>query len=229
MAAKPKTKKTPPKVKRKPINRRLQIPGFTTPDAAWFAVRSKEVGLSQRKLAGAIGLDPSSFNRSLRGDRRWQLEDLLGMCEALDVSAAELLPRIGFPPTSGGVPIIGTLRGDGVVSFEGSEHDGTFAVQPPEAPPLTRAFVADTAHSPLDRVDQGIYYVAHRDTVDVSVLGRLCFVEYGDPKVTVFATITRASARGKFIVRENATNSTLKDCVVSGLWVISWVKLPQPE
>lgn len=64
-------------------------------DRDWFAARLKAAGLSLRKAAAQIGMDPSALSRSLNGKRRLQIAEVDRLARVLGVPAALLIDRIG--------------------------------------------------------------------------------------------------------------------------------------
>ncbi len=70
-------------------------------DRDWFAARLKAAGLSLRKAAAQIGMDPSALSRSLGGKRRLQIAEVDRLARVLGVPAALLIERIGARAGSG--------------------------------------------------------------------------------------------------------------------------------
>jgi transcriptional regulator with XRE-family HTH domain len=63
-------------------------------DKQWFAEKYKGKGFSLRKMAGRVGMDPSSLSRTLNGERKMTISEVAKIATALDVPAAEILARI---------------------------------------------------------------------------------------------------------------------------------------
>lgn len=64
-------------------------------DREWFDARLKAAGLSLRRAAADIGMDPSALSRSLNGKRRLQIAEADRLARVLGVPAALLIARIG--------------------------------------------------------------------------------------------------------------------------------------
>lgn len=64
-------------------------------DKLWLVRALDQVGISQRALAGRVGLDPSALNRSLNGKREWKFEEMTAVASNLEVTVAELIRAIG--------------------------------------------------------------------------------------------------------------------------------------
>lgn len=64
-------------------------------DRDWLDARLKAAGLSLRRAAAAIGMDPSALSRSLNGKRRLQIAEADRLARVLGVPSAVLIARIG--------------------------------------------------------------------------------------------------------------------------------------
>jgi transcriptional regulator with XRE-family HTH domain len=61
--------------------------------AARIAAQRKERGLTQRQLADAIGIDPSSMSRVEKGQRAVSVGELVQLAAVLDVRVEDLLEQ----------------------------------------------------------------------------------------------------------------------------------------
>ena len=57
---------------------------------------------SQTKLAMRIGLTQTALSRKLHGERKWTLDDLYSISDALGISIFDLLGNQKMPPTPRG-------------------------------------------------------------------------------------------------------------------------------
>lgn len=64
-------------------------------DKLWLERALERAGISQRGLAGRVGMDPSALNRTLSGKREWKFEEMAAVASNLDVSVSELIKAIG--------------------------------------------------------------------------------------------------------------------------------------
>jgi len=64
-------------------------------DKQWFVDRWTEKGLSLRKVATMIGMDPAALSRALDGKRGIKVEDIGKIATAMDVSRSEILAHLG--------------------------------------------------------------------------------------------------------------------------------------
>ena len=65
-------------------------------DIVWLRHRLKELVLTQRHLANALGRETSGGNRMVNGKRRLKMEEVPAVADLLKVSRAEMLRRAGL-------------------------------------------------------------------------------------------------------------------------------------
>lgn len=73
----------------------------------WVVERLQELGRRHADLAEAVGLSPSKLSRTLGGDRRLQVHEMLSLCNFLQVTVEEAVQRFmgeDAPVDSGGTP-----------------------------------------------------------------------------------------------------------------------------
>lgn len=63
-------------------------------DKQWFVDRWTEKGLTLRKVANSIGMDPSALSRVLSGDRKMKIPEVGKMAAVLEVSDVDILAHI---------------------------------------------------------------------------------------------------------------------------------------
>ncbi len=68
-------------------------------DKEWFKSRKRQVKVTDQDLADAIGRDRSVVNRIVNGEVRFDLFFVDGFARVLEVTAEELLARVGVPTT----------------------------------------------------------------------------------------------------------------------------------
>ena len=69
-------------------------------DKQWFVDRWTEKGLTLRKVAKLIGLDPSALSRMLNGEREMKIPEIGRIAAVLEVSSAQVLAHIEMPGAS---------------------------------------------------------------------------------------------------------------------------------
>lgn len=95
---------------RKSANDRPIPPPAADIDTLWFRQRLSEQGISQRKLAHDMHLDPAAVSLMLRGKRRIQTEEVPVLAKLLGVPAAEIMTRYGLDASAGAANAV-ALRG----------------------------------------------------------------------------------------------------------------------
>ena len=63
-------------------------------DKQWFVDRWTEKGLTLRKVAKLIGLDPSALSRTLNGEREMKIPEIGKIASILDVPRSEVLAHV---------------------------------------------------------------------------------------------------------------------------------------
>lgn len=73
-------------------------------DKAWFEDRWKRKGLTLRKTARLMGMDPSALSRTLNGEREMKLSEVGKIATVLDVPMSDVLAHMqgGTPPAASG-------------------------------------------------------------------------------------------------------------------------------
>ncbi|WP_414464396.1 helix-turn-helix domain-containing protein [Hyphomicrobium sp. DY-1] len=186
-----------PRKKKKPAV--AEHPIFYPVDRAWFQARTKDEGLSLRAVARELGLDPSSFNRTLKGTRRMQVHELAGLARLLRVPPDEVLARVGFPVASVEVPIVGRITADGEV-HAATPRKNEILRAPPDAPSGLQAYVFDTVGSPLALWDQSIAFVLPRTSIAAEDVGRLAVVDSKGKRPQMLGSVTKGTSRGRMRV-----------------------------
>jgi transcriptional regulator with XRE-family HTH domain len=107
-------------------------------DRQWFVDRWTEKGLTLRKVAKLIGMDPSALSRTLSGEREMKIPEIGKIASVLDVPRSEVLAHIEgtrVQPTEPAVlrisehPGYGFLKG--LIKFEeGFDGTGPFDDEP---------------------------------------------------------------------------------------------------
>jgi transcriptional regulator with XRE-family HTH domain len=64
-------------------------------DKAWFQDQMKERGLSLRRMASRMGMDPGALSRTLNGERRMQVDEIRKIADIFGTSANGILRHLG--------------------------------------------------------------------------------------------------------------------------------------
>jgi len=111
-------------------------------DTDWFDARMRDLRIgSWAELARLIGIDKAMLNKSKKGDRIFTVKDVAGLASKLEVSADEIMRRIGYSTSERTVMVVGRVLPDGRISAAGSRKGELQNV--PDAPPGAVALTCD--------------------------------------------------------------------------------------
>ncbi len=79
-------------------------------DKEWFRKRLEGKGLTLRKTAGLIGMDPAALSRTLNGERKMKLPEVGKIATVLGVTSAEVLARMDADAASTGAQVTKPVR-----------------------------------------------------------------------------------------------------------------------
>jgi transcriptional regulator with XRE-family HTH domain len=148
----------------------------------WFRDRIEAVGLSQRKVAKALGINPSSISHMFKGNRKMPLEEAALWAELLKVTVEEILLNAGVKISSSSKAFITQIEIDGWVDGLLSVH-WTAPKGPKTAPnPLGSSDIGvlrcQTLGSPFEGMDGALLYYYDTKSVNPDCLERLSLVEF---------------------------------------------------
>lgn len=171
----------------------VRCPLVMTVDPHWFANRIADRGLSQRKLAKLMGLDPSALSLAFRGKRAVTVDEAAQIAVLLRSTTREVLEALGVQ-ISGVQPIkvAGILDANGTVNLvaEGL-HDTVEA--PPGIPADALAIQARTR----EINDGWLYFVGAEHGPPEAAVGHLSLVAVRDNGLKL-AHVSRGYRRGAF-------------------------------
>lgn len=65
------------------------------PHAEWFKDQMSQTGLSLRRLAKVIGMDPAALSRCIHGERKFQLEEAFDFSIATGCKVEQIYSHLG--------------------------------------------------------------------------------------------------------------------------------------
>lgn len=178
-----------------------------TPDIDWFKRQFRGAGLNQKEIALAIGRHAAVLTRSLKGERRFDLDDVVKLANTLKVPLDEVAKRLGYVFEARGIPIVGKVTGDGKVSQVTSRKGGFIATS--DFPLDAVAYVAETEGSPLSPYNGATFVTASgAGPAAPDVVGRLCIVEADEHLVPMLGILGKAASRGAVTLTIFGTGET---------------------
>lgn len=162
-------------------------------DTDWFQNRIAERGLSQRKLAKLMGLDPSALSLAFRGKRGVTITEAAQIAVLLQSSTRDVLEAFGVQITGARkVAIGGILDPAGVVNLvaEGL-HDMV------DAPPMSTPDVFAVQARTRDVNDGWLYFVGAEHGKPEAAIGELSLVAIRDNGLKL-AHVSKGYRKGAF-------------------------------
>lgn len=175
--------------------------------------------MTQRELAEAIGVDPSTLSLLLAGKRRLTLDKAKGMAKALQISITDLAQATGFEmDTTEALDIIGYIDGGGVVHIT-REPLGT---TPCPYTPCDghAALTMRTADSGMQMLNGWVAFTGPVQDASDTLLDRTVIAKVVDQPDPVLRLLRRGSFRGVY---------TLTDALHDPLYDqrVEWVRVVQ--
>ncbi len=185
----------------------------------WFQDRIDDRGMSQRKLAKLMGLDPSALSLMLNGKRGIKMTEAATLSSLLGVSLDDVLFNAGIErPRSGDntVSVTGTVDADGEVK----PKEGKMA-RVPQPPGMPESSTAVRLEDPRSLHDGWTFYYVPRNDVQADCVGRYCVV-----RLTTGQTLVRLLRKGYSpgcYSLVGLTGSTVEDVRVAAAAPILWI------
>lgn len=158
--------------------------------------------MSLRQLASRMGMTHSQLSLTFSGARRMQLDEAAKLARMFGVPLHQIAVAAGVAEAGRAgkrCPVVGIMRGDGVVS-DNEETERTTA--PDSLPDDVVAIQARTAGSPMAWVDGWVFFCQPLEKmsngpVSAMAAGRFCLVRLKGGR-QVLATIRRGYAEGRY-------------------------------
>lgn len=170
----------------------------TTVDKEWFTTLMGEHSYSLRKLAGAIGLDPSALSLMLDGKRKMSVEEAGSLAVLLRAPVEEVIKRAGVKVQ---VDFQSLVRLSGWVDPLGLVHQGEKGLMGPNvanAPFATRS-TTEALRCQGGRWDGWVLFFngpGKAQGVGADAVDRLCVVELGGPALRQVCWLKRGYEEG---------------------------------
>lgn len=168
-------------------------------DTDWFLAQLTERRMSQRRLAGFMGIDPASVHRLLQGKRPMRFDEATQLAQLLGVTVDDVLRHAGLPIGAGGdVPVVGTIEAGGEAHIDWGAEIGR-AAAPLDMPANTVAVRMRTAGTPWEPMDGWTLYLRPPvDGVPADVVGRMALVRMAGAGTILLRFLRRGYTRGRY-------------------------------
>ncbi|MDQ8050701.1 helix-turn-helix transcriptional regulator [Luteibacter sp.] len=183
-----------------------QLSAMRETDTTWFTEALASKKLSQRGLAKLLGVDPSSVNRLVHGQRAMRLDEAEKLAPLLGVPTVEVIKRAGVklaePPVGTTTThLVGHIDGAGEAHIDWRSRIAIVETLP-DLPRTAVAVQYRTAMTSLDAIDGWTVYVEPpvNGRVD-QALGRLALVTL-ESGITIVGFLRRGYTPGTY----NVTN-----------------------
>jgi transcriptional regulator with XRE-family HTH domain len=173
----PPAKTETPSGRGRPRNEKLNL------DVTWMKARMQALRIkSWAELSRTIGMDKAMMSKSLNGERVFTAKDVVRLAEVLQVTADEILRRIGYEMSARGVMVVGKITNDARVSSVAAQKGQIRNVA--DAPPGAVALVAEGL---VGYDDAAFVFVPAQPGrgPSLSSVGQLCIVE-ADAHITPY-------------------------------------------
>lgn len=168
-------------------------------DSAWFVNQLQERGMSQRRLAKDMGIDPASVHRLLQGKRPMRFDEATQLSVLLGVTVSDVLRHAGLPVGAGEtLPVIGYVNGDGEAHIDWGHEQGRVPA-PLAMAPNSVAVVLQTVGTPLDPMDGWVMYLRPPvDGVPADAVWRMCLVRIAGSGTILLRYLRRGYRKDRY-------------------------------
>lgn len=188
---------------KKPIKSVSKNQSITTNiDTEWFQSKLKAKGISQSKLAEALGVHRSSITLLLKGRRKMSAKAVGILTQLLLVDPGEIMFKAGITAdpveTEGEVKIQGFVDGELNVHMKTPNGSQT-APKPTFAGGHVCCLRFQTNGTKYDTFDGGLlYFTSQYADSESEYIGRVCVIDLGFPKPFVVRFIKRGYQKDRY-------------------------------
>ena len=193
-----------------------------TVNKIWFQDKLKTLGISQRRLAKRIDIDPAAVSYMLAGTRRMTMDEAKKIAEVMLVPVTEVMRQAGIEVLDDvkKVPIAGHINARGVVTLlPTGTHDHVIA--PADVPVGSFRLQMRTVTSVRDG---WLYFVSGQRTEPTSQLDKLCVIALNDGAI-MLSVLKRGYKTDLFnlVVIADNEHSVLENKAVSWATRVLWI------
>jgi transcriptional regulator with XRE-family HTH domain len=201
-------------------------------DYNWFKNTLQTKGISQRKLAKILQLDPATVFHLIHGNRRLQLSEANKIADIVDTPVEEVLEHFGIhlKPSKmpqGFVKIAGYLDSDLILQTKGLA--GKREIQNPFTEKNITVLRAQTVGSEFEGLDGCLFFIrgihpGQKPTIDPETFGKPALVQIaGDEKLRLRVP-RRGYGSGRFNLYAISGKTMEEDVVLEASHPVIWMK-----
>ena len=197
-------------------------PGAKPIDKKWFDDLLMDRRMTQRELAAAIDMDPSSLNLLLQGKRRMTTQKASDIARILGVSIEDVIAHSGGTQTDhrGRVPLIGHIDGNAAMIASDSTQS---AISPGALEPGSVAATFLTAGTPIDLMHGWLSFLAPQRGPTLSDIDRTAIVKVRGYDAPMLRLLRRGSSAGLWTLT-GIGQDPIYDRVVEWLRVVTLIR-----
>jgi transcriptional regulator with XRE-family HTH domain len=195
---------------------------MTKVDTAWFKSVLAERGISQRKFAGRLGIDPASLSYAIHGKRKVSAAEAVRIADELGVSRDDVDRALGLSARKhrAAVDVVGVVDHRGIIHMDPKSPIDRVTV-PLDTPTGAYGLLARSSGSALAYMD-GALLVVGTETTPAECIGRLAVVDADDK--TRLAYVRRGLRRERYSLLLPATGEAEESVDITSVSPVLWIR-----
>jgi transcriptional regulator with XRE-family HTH domain len=198
-------------------------------NAKWFQDQLQNRGISQRKLAAELNLDPSTISLIFHGKRSLKANEISAIARLLSVPMEEVLLNAGIAPpdiaASKEVLVKGWVDAAYTVHWEAPR--GPKKVKAPlyGGPNLTCIRIQTAGKATAEGIDGALLFFRDLDGLDADFVEKLCVVKPQGMNQCMVRVIRRGYQSGTYDAYSIAGELKEEGIVLEAVSPVMWMKL----
>lgn len=199
-------------------------------DDAWFRRALEDAGITSRKLANILDVDPSGISRLLAGNRNLQIDEAAIIAKHINRPFMEVCKKAGIPldkispEESGNVRISALIDTDGLV-LPTPPKNTPFVTAPSDVPTDTVAARCDATAQDVQMYDGWVLFYAPLAYASPDAVGRLCVVRVEGQDSDRACFVHRGYEPGRYTLI-SPKGEEMKSVKLITASPVSWIRLP---
>jgi transcriptional regulator with XRE-family HTH domain len=209
-------------------NRSLANMGKT--NTRWFQSELQRNNITQRRVARALNLDPSSITLMFHGKRKLQIKEAVQLANLFGVPLDDVLSNAGLKTETKEstelLPIEGWIDGEMRIHWGQPKGQKTAPI-PSFGGKNIKVLRYQTIGSNIESLDGGLVYYSESKGLHSDSIGRLCVVKRAEDRrgSSLLAVVKRGYSAGAFNLVDLAGRAVMEDAVLESASPVIWLKL----